>query len=97
MPKRKTLPQFNSYEQAAEWLDSHSTADLENTKFHFEVASPLVMQIFDSLSEIEEAIVVEKKLSQQIRQIAQQQGLTTQALVYKWFQEKVEESLQSSK
>jgi len=56
-----------------------------------------VMQIFDSLSEIEEAIVVEKKLSQQIRQIAQQQGLTTQALVYKWFQEKVEESLQSSK
>ena len=97
MLKHKTLPQFDSYEQAAEWLDSHSSADLETREVHFEVASPLTIKILDSLSEIEEAIVVESKLSQQIRQIAQQQGLTTQALVHKWLLEKIKRNLRPSR
>lgn len=95
MPKRKTLPQFKSYEEAAEWLDSHSTADLEATEIAFEVASPLTIQILDSLSEVEETIVVGKELSQQIRHIADQEGLSPQALVHKWLLEKVEKILEA--
>jgi len=96
MPKRKTLPQFNNYEQAADWLESHSTADLETTEAHFEVVSPLTIQILDSLDELGEAIVIEKKLSQQIKKIARQKGLSTQALIRKWLREKVRETLRSS-
>lgn len=94
MPKRKTLPPFKKYEEAAEWLDSHSTADLEATEVAFEVTSPLTIQILDALSEVEEAILVEKELSQQIRHIADQEGVSPQALVQKWLLEKVEKRLE---
>ncbi|MFQ5751927.1 MAG: hypothetical protein ACE5HI_08010 [bacterium] len=95
MKKHKTLPQFNNYEQASEWLDSHSTADLKSTEVHFEVASPLHLQIIDSLNEIEETIVVEKRLSRQIQQIAQKEGVSTHVLIHKWLQEKVKNGLKS--
>ena len=93
MLNRKTLPEFNSYEQCAEWLDNHSTGSLVTSEAHFELASPMTIRIVDSLGEIEEAIVVEKELSQQIRKIAHRQGLSAQDLVYEWLEEKVKISL----
>ena len=93
MQKRKTLPEFNSYEQCAEWLDSHTTGNLETSEVQFEIASPLMIQIVDSLGEIGEAIVVEKELGQQIRKIAHREGLSAQDLVYEWLEEKVKTNL----
>jgi len=93
MPKRKTLPEFNSYEQCAEWLNNHSTGNLETSEVHFELASPITIQIIDSLGEIEEAIVIEQELSQQIQKIANREGLSAHDLVYEWLKEKVEASL----
>ena len=51
MAKRKTLPNFSSYEEAAEWLDTHSTADLETTPAHFELSPNFTVRIIDRLNE----------------------------------------------
>ncbi len=93
MPKNRVLPKFQSYEEASEWLDSHSTAKLESTEVQFEVAKPLKILIIDSLSEIEDTISLEKKISRQIREIARRKGISTQTLIQKWLQEKVDENL----
>lgn len=89
MPKSKVFPKFNSYEKAAEWLDSHSTANLEVTEVQFEVALPLKLQLLDSLGEIEDTIMLEKEISQQIQQIAKKKGISTHKLIHKWLQEQV--------
>jgi hypothetical protein len=44
--------------------------------------------IIDSLSEIEEAISLESKISQQISAIAHREGASTQAFIRKWLQKK---------
>ncbi len=38
MAKYKALSKFSSYEEAAEWLDTHSTAELKTTPVHFELS-----------------------------------------------------------
>ena len=93
MRKREMLPPFKTYEEAAEWLDSHSTAELEATDVSFEVASPLTIHILESLREEEEVLVVEQELSQKIRRIATQEGISPQVLVQEWLLEKVEKIL----
>lgn len=90
MPKRKVLPKFKDYDQAIEWLESHSTADLESTEVQFQVASPLQIYIDDSYDKIEETIIIDKQLSQQIRQIAQKEGRSPQDLINSWLRQKVE-------
>ena len=89
MSKRKTLPEFDSYQKASDWLDGYSTSDLESAEVHFDIASPLQIQIIDSLNELAETIVVDKQLGEQIRQIAQKEGVSTQELLRKWLLEKV--------
>ena len=89
MSKRKTLPEFDSYQKASDWLDRHSTSDLESAEVHFDIASSLQIQIIDSLNELAETIVVDKQLGEQIRQIAQKEGVSTQELLRKWLLEKV--------
>jgi len=93
MLKRKTIPEFNNYEQCAEWLNNHSTGNLKTSEAHFEFASPITIQIVDSLGEIEQAIVVEQEPSQQIQKFADRMGLSTHDLVNEWLKEKVEVSL----
>ncbi len=48
MPKRKSLPDFQSYEEAGEWLDTHSTADLYAKSVKFSVAPNLKVIIVDA-------------------------------------------------
>jgi len=91
MPKRKTVPKFSSYEQAAEWLDTHSTADLKTTPAHFELSPNFRVRIIDSLDEVKEVIAIEHPLGQQILQIAQKQGVPIEKLVNRWLKEKVSE------
>lgn len=56
IPKRRTLPQFEKYEEASEWLDSHSTADLEATEVAFEVASPLTIHVNGDFAQIRDIL-----------------------------------------
>jgi hypothetical protein len=50
--KYKTLPKFSSYEEAAEWLETHSTADLKTTPVYFELSPNFRVDIIDSPDKI---------------------------------------------
>ncbi|MDZ7360538.1 MAG: hypothetical protein ONB46_07400 [candidate division KSB1 bacterium] len=60
MVKSKTLPKFSSYDEGAEWLDTHSTADLKTTPGHFELSSNFRIRLIDSLDEAEMMIAVDQ-------------------------------------
>jgi hypothetical protein len=93
MEKNKKIPKFSSYDEAAEWLDSHSTANLETTSVNFELSPNFRVRIIDSLNEAEILIAVDQALSKQISYIAQKQGVSIEALVNRWMKEKVGESI----
>jgi len=93
MARNKKTPQFSSYEEAGEWLDTHSTADLETTPAHFELAPDFRVRIIDSLNDAEMSIPVDLTLSKQISQIARKQGVSIEVLVNRWMKEKVSENL----
>lgn len=92
MPKRKTVPKFSSYEEAGEWLDSHSTAGLKTTPAHFELSPQFSVRIAEGREEEETSIPIDHTLSKQISQIARQQGVSVEALVNRWLAEKAGES-----
>jgi hypothetical protein len=96
MPKRKSLPNFSSYEEASEWLDTHSTGDLYAKPVKFTVSPNLKVVIVDSYDNSVETISVKKHLSRQIRQIAKRNGISSQQLVQRWLQEKIREQLHLS-
>jgi hypothetical protein len=93
MAKGKTIPKFSSHEEAAEWLDTHSTADLKTTPAQFELSPNFKVCIIDSLDEAETLIAVDRALSKQISQIAQEQGIPIEVLVNRWLKEKVSENV----
>jgi hypothetical protein len=93
MPKRKSLPNFASYEDASEWLDNHSTADLYAKPVKFTVASNLQIFIVDANNKPLQRIPVKKQISRQIQRIAKHDGITPQQLVQSWLQEKIQERL----
>jgi len=93
MPKRKRLPNFSSYEDASEWLDKYSTADLYATAVKFTVAPNLHVVIVDANNRPLQRIPVKKQTSRQIQRIAKHDGVTPQQLVQGWLQEKIQERL----
>jgi hypothetical protein len=93
MPKRKSLPNFSSYEEARDWLDTHSTADLYAKPVKFTVSPNLRIVIVDAYNEPIERISVKKPMSRQIQRIASQDGITPQQLVKSWLREKIQERL----
>jgi|GEM_PF-1326901 len=92
MVKSKTLPKFSSYDEAAKWLGTHSTADLKTTPAHFELSPNFRIRLIDSLDEAEAMIAVDQALSRQISQIALNQGVSIELLVNRWLKEKVSEN-----
>lgn len=96
MPKRKSLPNFESYEEAGEWLDTHSTADLYAKSVKFSVAPNLRVVILDSGNRPIEALSLKKHMSRQIRNIAAREGLSPRRLVENWLKEKIRERLQAA-
>lgn len=96
MSKNKNFPNFDNYENASEWLDTHSTADLESTVVNFEVASPLQLIIVDSLTDVEESIVIDTKLSKEIYKIAKKEKISVNDLINKWVKEKLNDELKKS-
>jgi hypothetical protein len=45
MANYKVLPKFSSYEEAAEWLDTHSTADLKTTPVQFTLSPNFTVRV----------------------------------------------------
>lgn len=93
MARNRTVPKFSSYEEAARWLDTHSTAHLKTIPAEFELSPNFRVRIIDSLDEAETLITIDQPLSKQISQIAQTQGVTIEALVNRWLREKVGENM----
>jgi hypothetical protein len=93
MPKRKSLPNFAGYEEAGEWLDKHSTAELYAKPTRFIVSPDLYVVIVDANDRPIEKIPVKKQISRQIQRIAKHDGVTPQQLVQSWLQEKIQERL----
>jgi hypothetical protein len=93
VPKRKSLPHFGSYDDASEWLNNHSTADLYATPVKFTVAPDLRIVIVDANNKPLQRIPVKKQISRQIQRIAKHDGVTPQQLVQGWLQEKIQERL----
>ncbi len=96
MPKRKSLPEFQSYEEASEWLDTHSTADLYAKSVKFSIAPNLKVIIVDAKDRPIETLSLKKQMSRQIRHIAAREGLSSRRLVESWLKEKIRERLRAS-
>ncbi len=90
MAKPKTVPRFASYDEAANWLDKHSTAFVATSPADFELAAEFKVRVVDNFSE--RVIDVDHTLGKQISQIAQRQGLSVEVLVNRWLREKIIES-----
>ncbi|MCG3156878.1 MAG: hypothetical protein DKINENOH_03503 [bacterium] len=93
MPKRKSLPNFGSSKAAGEWLDTHSTADLYAKPVKFSVSRNLQVLVVDAQGYPIESVSLKKRMSQQIRQIAAQEGVSPEWLVQNWLREKIRERL----
>jgi hypothetical protein len=91
MPKRKSLPHFSSYEKAADWLDTHSTADLYAKPVKVTVSPDLKVVIVDDYDNPIDNIALKKSMSRQLRQIAERQGISPHRLVETWLREKINE------
>ena len=74
MDANKKIPEMGSYEEIAEFWDSHSLADYweETTEAEFEIA-PQARQRY--------LVPVDVELLQRIRQLAFRRGLSTESLV----------------
>ena len=96
MPKRRSLPNFASYEEASAWLDTHSTADLYAKPVRFTVSPNLQVVIVDAYDNLVERISLKKQMSRQIRQIAKREGISSQRLVENWLREKIQGQMQMS-
>ncbi|MGH7454716.1 MAG: hypothetical protein ACRENG_25395 [bacterium] len=96
MPKRKSLPNFSSYDEASEWLDTHSTADLYAKPVKFTVAPNLKVTIVDSYNNPVETILLKRQMSRKIRQIAKYNNISSKQLVQRWLREKIQEQLRLS-
>lgn len=85
-PERDPLPDhFDSLEEAAEFWDTHSSADyedlMEDVEFEINLSKREVYYY-----------AIAKDLVVQLRQSARQQGVSTQTLVNLWLQEKLSQA-----
>lgn len=88
MPKSKKqrdpIPEsFASFEEAAEFWDSHSTADYDDLMhdIHFDV--DIQRRVF--------LVPIEGRLAKEITVVAKREGLALETLVNLWLQEKLTE------
>ncbi len=91
MPRRESLPNFASYEEASEWLDTHSTADLYAKPAKFTVLPNLKVVIVDDDDNPIENIPLKKRMSRQSQKVAKRKGISPQRLVENWLQQKIQE------
>ena len=74
MSKNRNLPDFKSYEEMAEFWDSHSLAD------YWEKTEPAEFEISKNVRH-RYLVAVDRELLDRVRQIARVRGLSTESLV----------------
>lgn len=80
---------FDSLEEAAEFWDTHSTADYEEhmKEVHFDVDLKWIVEEFRVAYDVMRAV----------RKTARQRGFSTEALINQWLKEKISEHQPRSK
>ena len=81
MAKDKTL-HFETYEEAAEWFDTHDMTDYE------ELLIPINVD-FD-VSGSHNWVEIDKEIARYVRELAQKQHVSTRTLVNDFLREKIE-------
>jgi len=81
MAKSKLIPNFDSLEEAAEFWDTHSTADFEDQW------KPLEFEV--DLQENRTYIALDEPLAHAVRQVARSQGLSVQVWVNRCLEERL--------
>jgi hypothetical protein len=81
MAKDKTL-HFETYEEAAEWFDTHDMSDYE------ERLIPVDLDFDGSGSH--DWVEIDKEVARYVRELAQKQHVSTRALVNEFLREKIE-------
>jgi hypothetical protein len=82
------IPVFNSYQEAAEFWDTHSTTEFEDEWEPVEVAFPLEVS-----SEFFVEITFDKATWRRLRDFARQRGVRVSALAKEWVLEGFERAL----
>ena len=81
MEKDKTL-QFKTYEEAAEWFDTHDMSDYQNqmkpVDFHFD------------LRKNRDWVELDRDVAKSVRKLAKKQNIPTRKLVNEWLKERLE-------
>ena len=72
---------FETYEEAAEWFDTHDMADYEH------MLKPVEFHV--DLRKDRNWVELEHHLAQKIRTVAKEKGVSTRSLVNEWLYEKV--------
>ena len=90
MPRAKVKPDpipesFASIEEAAEWWDSHSTADYwdESREVKFDIQLP----------PRKPTVALDSDVAERLRALASEQGVSLETLVNRWLQEKLRETV----
>ena len=80
--QRDPLPEhFNSLEEAAEFWDTHDSADYEDYMRDIEYEVSIKRRVY--------LVELNNELYDKVRVIAQEKGIPAEALVNQWVQEKV--------
>ena len=81
MEKDKTL-QFKTYEEAAEWFDTHDMSDYQDqmkpVDFHFD------------LRKNRDWVELDRDVAKSVRKLAKKQNIPTRKLVNEWLKERLE-------
>jgi hypothetical protein len=80
MEKDKTL-HFETYEEAAEWFDTHDMADYEDQL--------IPVHIDFDVSGSQNWVELDKEIAKHLRGLAQKQHISTRALVNEFLREKI--------
>ena len=81
MEKDKNL-RFKTYEEAAEWFDTHDMSDyqdqMRSVDFHFD------------LRKNRDWVELEREIANSVRKLAKKQNVPTRKLINEWLKEKLE-------
>jgi predicted DNA binding CopG/RHH family protein len=87
------IPKFNSDEEAAEWFDTHDTADYMDSMEEVTDQIPVIRTIFPTRPV---DVRLRSDYFEAIQKMAEKQGIPYQMLVQQWLMEKVHEEAPDS-
>ncbi len=84
MSENKSIPEHNSYEEMAEYWDTHSLGEVwdQTEPVEFDVSNPLQNRFY---------IPIDGKLLESVRQIAHSRGVSTKTLINTMIESRMEE------